>query len=127
MLKTKIMKKHNFLDSFIYALHGFRDTFKSEYNFKVHLAAAIIALLLGFLLNISIGEWFCICLVICLVFAAELFNTAIESLADEVSSEVNPQIKKVKDAAAAAVLILSVFALICGVYIYVPKILAIEF
>jgi diacylglycerol kinase (ATP) len=38
------------------------------------------------------------------VLAAELFNTAIEHLADHVRPELHPQIRIVKDCAAAAVL-----------------------
>ena len=39
-----------------------------------------------------------------LVLAAELFNTAIEHLADHVHPDLHPQIRLVKDCAAAAVL-----------------------
>lgn len=121
------MRRHSFTDSFIYAFRGIRDSFKSEYNFKIHLILALVAICLGFLLNISVSEWFCILLVISLVIAAELFNTSIESLADAVSPEDDPLIKKTKDAAAGAVLVLAGFALLCGAYIYLPKILGIEF
>ena len=38
------------------------------------------------------------------VLAAELFNTAIENLADHVHPDLHPQIRIVKDCAAAAVL-----------------------
>lgn len=120
------MKKHSFLHSFVYAFQGIRDSFRSEYNFKFHVLAAFVALSLGFFLDISVGEWFCITLVISLVFAAELFNTAVESLANAVSLAPNRHIKKAKDAAAAAVLVLSIFALLCGAYIYLPKIFGVE-
>jgi len=39
------------------------------------------------------------------VFAAELFNTAIEHLADHLHPDVHSQIRIVKDCAAAAVLV----------------------
>ena len=38
------------------------------------------------------------------VLAAELFNTAIEHLADHVHPDLHPQVRIVKDCAAAAVL-----------------------
>jgi len=41
------------------------------------------------------------------VLAAEMFNTAIERLADHLHPERHPQIRIVKDCAAAAVLISS--------------------
>ncbi len=46
------------------------------------------------------------------VLAAELLNTAIETLADHLSPEVHPQIRVVKDCAAAAVLVAVVGALV---------------
>jgi len=46
------------------------------------------------------------------VLAAELLNTAIETLADHLSPEVHPQIRVVKDCAAAAVFVAVVGALV---------------
>jgi diacylglycerol kinase (ATP) len=45
------------------------------------------------------------------VLAAELLNTAIETLADHLNPEVHPQIRVVKDCAAAAVFVCVVAAL----------------
>ena len=66
-------------------------------------------------------EWLWILLSIALVLAAELFNTALESLANLVSLEFQPLIKKSKDASAAAVLVVSILALLVGVFIFIPK------
>ncbi|MNY66215.1 Undecaprenol kinase [compost metagenome] len=56
-----------------------------------------------------------------LVFVCELFNTALEALADFASPGKHPQIKKVKDLAAAAVLLSAISALITGIIIFLPK------
>jgi diacylglycerol kinase (ATP) len=53
------------------------------------------------------------------VFAAELFNTAVEQLADHVQPELHPQIRIVKDCAAAAVLCAALGALGVGVALVV--------
>jgi undecaprenol kinase len=45
------------------------------------------------------------------VIAAELLNTAIERLADQIHPEPHPQVRIVKDCAAAAVLVLAVGSL----------------
>jgi undecaprenol kinase len=45
------------------------------------------------------------------VLAAELLNTAIETLADHLSPEIHPQVRVVKDCAAAAVFVAVVGAL----------------
>jgi undecaprenol kinase len=55
--------------------------------------------------------WALVLLISSAVIAAELFNTAIERLADQLQSEPHPQIRIVKDCAAAAVLVLSAGAL----------------
>ena len=56
-----------------------------------------------------------------MVWTAEIFNTAIEKTMDFISREKHPQIKLVKDLAAAAVLITAVSAIIVGAIIFIPK------
>jgi diacylglycerol kinase (ATP) len=46
------------------------------------------------------------------VLAAELFNTALEQLADRLHPEQHPQIRIAKDCAAAAVLVVSIGAIV---------------
>ncbi|MDR2285781.1 MAG: diacylglycerol kinase family protein [Sphingobacterium sp.] len=112
------------IDSFKWAFNGFRVAFKGEVNLKIHLIAATIAIALGFLFDIDRYEWLAILLVIALVLSAEIFNTAIEHLADFVSIERRPAIKKVKDLAAAAVLLHAIIAAIVGIIVFFPYILA---
>lgn len=111
------------IDSFKYAFNGFKILFKEEFNAKVHLVAAILAMILGFLFDLNTPEWIAILLAIALVIGAELINTAIEHLADFVSPEKRIVIQKVKDLAAAAVLIAAIVALFIGIIIFGPKIL----
>jgi diacylglycerol kinase (ATP) len=49
------------------------------------------------------------------VISAELFNTALEHLADHLHPEIHPQIRIVKDCAAAAVLMASCAAIAVGI------------
>lgn len=49
------------------------------------------------------------------VLAAELFNTAVEHLADHLHPEVHPSIRTVKDCAAAAVLVAVLGAIAVGI------------
>lgn len=110
------------IKSFKYAFEGLKTLFAEEHNARIHLIAAIIAIILGVVLKISPGEWIAVIILICLVFICELINTSLEALADFVSPEKHPQIKKVKDLAAAAVLISALSALITGLLIFIPKI-----
>jgi diacylglycerol kinase len=115
------MKK--FTESLGFAVEGIKETSQTEANFKTHLVIASIATLFGVLLSISSIEWIIVLLLIGLILSAELMNTAVELLADEVSKNYNKTIKKVKDAMAGAVLLLSIFAAIIGLIIFTPKIL----
>jgi len=109
------------LESFRYAFEGVWTLIKEEHNARIHIAGAITAVTLGFYLNITQTEWFIIVLCIGLVFSAEAFNSALEKLADKVSSDYDLLIKKCKDLASAGVLFISIAALIVGLMIFIPK------
>ena len=111
------------LKSFHYAFNGLASAFRQEHNFWIHTLAAIAAITMGWILNISAGEWIVIVLVIGGVFVAELFNSAIESLVDIISPELNKKAGRVKDMTAGAVLVAALAALVSGLIIFVPKLL----
>jgi diacylglycerol kinase (ATP) len=112
------------LSSFKFAFQGLLSLVKNEHNARIHLFATILAIVLGIVMKISVTEWALLTIVIGLVFISELFNTAIEKLADFIHPEWNDQIKKVKDYAAAAVFISAIIALVAGGLIFIPRILA---
>jgi diacylglycerol kinase len=53
----------------------------------------------------------------------ELLNTAIEKICNLITKDIHPVIKVIKDIAAAAVLIVALGRFICGIIIFLPKIL----
>ena len=95
----------------------------SEHNMWLHLSAAVIAMALGFALSISAMEWIAIVICIGAVFSAEAFNTAIEYLADRISSNYDEAVGRAKDVAAGAVLFLAVASAVVGAIIFIPKII----
>lgn len=106
--------------SFKYAAQGIRTLLRDEHNARIHLAATILVIVAGAVCGISTGQWCVIILLIAAVFALEAVNTAIEAIADRVSPEYSPLIKKAKDTAAAAVLIMAVAAVIIAAIIFIP-------
>lgn len=109
--------------SFKYAFAGLKTLFLEEHNARIHLVSMVIAIVLGFVFKISLNEWISLIVVMGLVFICELINTSLEAMADFASTEKHPQIKKVKDLAAASVLISAVVALLVGIIIFYPKII----
>ena len=109
------------LKSFLFAFKGLAYAFKTQLNFKVHCFFTVVVIILGFYFHLHTKEWLWISLAISLVLILELLNTAIEVLVDLVSPELNPKAGAIKDLAAAAVLVASLFALVIGLIIFVPK------
>jgi diacylglycerol kinase len=110
------------LKSFTYAFQGWKVLIENEHNARIHLVAAILAIIAGFALKISLMEWIVIALCIGLVFAAEAFNSALEYICNFVSPQYHELIKKIKDLSALAVLFIAAAAFISGLLIFVPKI-----
>ena len=107
----------SFLKSFGYALTGIKLSF-AQRNFKIQLLCAIIAIALGFYFSINSTEWCIILFSIALVLSLEVTNSAIEHFVDIVSPEYNQTAGKIKDLAAAAVLISAIVSAIVGVIIF---------
>ena len=110
-------------NSFTYAWSGIKALMRTEHNAWIHLALTIAAVALGIILKISKGEFLAIIIAMTMVWVTEILNTAIEKTMDFISLEEHPQIKLVKDLAAAAVLITAFSALLVGAIIFIPKIL----
>ena len=110
-----------------YALNGLRYAVVNERNFRIEILCAIFTIVLAFIFKITMFAWLILVMNICFVITAELFNTAIEKLANEVCKVTNPVIKIIKDVAAAAVVMAVLSAFICGLIIFGPLILNLFF
>lgn len=110
--------------SFGYAFEGIFEVIKSQTNFKIHFLVAFLAIAAGLYFAISTTEWCLIIGSIAAVLSAETFNTAIEHLTNLVSPDYHILAKKTKDAAAGAVLFMAIGAAIIGLFIFLPKVLA---
>jgi diacylglycerol kinase len=95
----------------------------SQTNARLHLIATVAVVALGYYFQISVNEWILITIAIAMVFSAELFNTAIERLADVIHPEYNPKIKTIKDLAAAGVLMTALGAAIIGIFLFGSRII----
>lgn len=110
--------------SFRYAFEGVQTFFATQHNAVIHLLMTVMALVAAVFFSVSKAELIAIVIAAALVWAAELFNTAIEKLADMVLDDFHPSIKFIKDVSAAAVLISAMAAFITGAIIFLPKLLA---
>jgi diacylglycerol kinase len=79
----------------------------------------------GAFLGLSAIEWAVVALLVVMVLAAEIVNTMVESLVDLVTTEYHPLAKVAKDVAAGVVLLTAIGAVIVGLLIFGPKMLAV--
>lgn len=113
------------LKSFKFAFNGIILLITHEHNAWIHCFAAVCVIIAGFAFDISTTEWIAVTFAIGTVLAAEAVNSSIEAIADLVSPGYNEAIKRTKDLAAGAVLILAISAAIVGLIIFIPKIMEI--
>jgi diacylglycerol kinase (ATP) len=105
------MKGRPFLERLGFALAGLRLALRQEPSLRSHLLAAAAVASILWISGAAALWWAVGALTVGLVIVAELVNTAIETLADHLHPDRHPQIKAVKDVAAAAVLVASCVAL----------------
>lgn len=122
-MKSKKFSLRSRLKSFEFAFNGIHTLIKEEHNSRIHIFMATCACICGLVLKLRNSEWIFIILAIGFVLVSEIFNSMIENLADLITAQKHPTIKKVKDLAAAMVLISAITALVIGAIIFIPKIL----
>ena len=111
------------LNSFRFAFAGVSYFLRTQHNAWIQSCIAILAILFGFILHITPLEWCAVLLCIGGVLSLEAVNSSLEQLSDELHPGLNEGIKKVKDLAAGAVLIMSVVAAVIGLVIFLPRLL----
>lgn len=108
--------------SFKYAFKGLKTFFVTQPHAKIHTIAIVVILSAGYYYKLNLREWSLVFFAIGLVIVAEVMNTAIEFLTDIVSPEYNEKAGKVKDLAAAGVLIAAIISVVIACFIFLPKI-----
>jgi len=114
----------NLLTSFKYAWAGVTYAFRTQRNFRIHVALASIVMIVGSLLHVNAVEAAILSVMICLVLVLELLNTALEAVVDLTVEQNYHELAKIaKDCAAGAVLISAIASIIVGVILLLPKVI----
>lgn len=115
-----------FIAGFGYAFSGLWYAIRTQRNMRVHVALALLAIILGIILRISAVEFALIFVAIIAVFIAEMFNTVFELCVDLASPEYHPLAKIAKDVSAGAVLLNAILAVIIALFVFVPHLWALR-
>jgi undecaprenol kinase/diacylglycerol kinase (ATP) len=112
---------NRFIKSVGFAINGLRVAWREQPNFKIHLALVVLVTLAAWLVKLSIVEWALIVICVGVVLAAELFNSVVEKLVDWISPQWSEQAGKIKDMAAAAVLVVAISSALVAILIFIGR------
>lgn len=119
----RLQGKSSFSKSVGHAMDGIHYTVSKERNFKIEIGMAFMVSVMGFVLKVSLMEWAVLVLTMAMVLALEMVNTAIERCVDLVTKDYRELAKIAKDVSAGAVLVMSLFSVVIGIVIFLPKII----
>lgn len=89
--------------SFHNTVHGLREGLLTEAAIKQEAFIAVVLLPVSFLIAENLWVWVALITSMCLVFAVEFLNTAIERLCNHLHPDLHNAIKATKDLASAGV------------------------
>ncbi len=117
------MKLHrrSWSSKFADAFRGLARAVRSQSSFFVHLWVAAIVVVAGIVLRVSPVEWCLLVGAIAVVLVAEIFNTAIESLARALPVGRHPRIRDALDMAGGAVLLSAIAAALIGAIVFLNR------
>jgi diacylglycerol kinase len=105
------------------ALRGWMFFYSRERNGQIQAVLGLVTVAAGFLFGISLLEWLAVLLCMGLVLGLEMVNSALEKLADRLHPERHPEIGKVKDMAAGAVLWAAVISAAIALLVFGPRLM----
>lgn len=99
------MKNKTFFKSVYCAVKGLIFALRTEKNFKYYFGIDILFFFLDFFVfKANKSAWYAYIVTSAGVYSLECVNTSVEHLCDFVSDQIRPEIKVIKDMAAAGVL-----------------------
>jgi undecaprenol kinase len=107
-------KNQSFFARLRFAWAGIVHAMRAEHSVRFHVCALGLVSIALVAFRPEPVWWAILIITSAAVISAELFNTALEHLADHLHPEIHPSIRIVKDCAAAAVLVMSLAAVAVG-------------
>lgn len=107
-----------FLKSLRAAWSGLQYAVQSQRNIRIQLFVGAMVIIAASIFRLSVIEWGILLFCIGLVMGLELINTAIEELVNLVHPEWSEKAGRIKDIAAGAVALASLFSIVIGLLIF---------
>ena len=117
-------RTRSWFEKFRGAFRGLGAGVRGQRSFLVHFSMTAAVLLMAGAVQVSLTEGCILLLCICVVLAAEMFNTSIECMAKAVSDQYHPQLADALDIASGAVLTTAIGASVIGIVILGNRLLS---
>src|SRR3990170_4291725 len=106
----------------------FRDAFRGvglgvrgQSSFRVHFFVAALVIVAAVVMRVSLTEGCVLAVCIAVVLTAEMFNSALESMAKAITDKHDPSLADALDIGSAAVLVAAIGAVITGAIVFVHR------
>lgn len=120
-----VKRESSWKRKFQVAVSGLRWAIVDQNSFHVHAVVAVMVISLAAVLRLAPWQWTALVIAIGGVFSAELLNTAIEQVVAVLHPEHDDRIGRALDVSAAGVLVAAMAAIVIGLIVFVPELLAI--
>lgn len=111
--------------NFVLAITAIGYVWREEFSFRLQVAAGVVTFALALYFRISPIEWMFVIMMSGAVLATEALNTAIEEICDALIAEHHPKVGRIKDIGALASALIGLAALVIGLIIFIPYIIAV--
>jgi len=115
-------RERTWAEKFRDAFRGAKDGVRGQSSFFVHFFVAALVMMAAIVLKVDTpAEWCLLLACITIVLTAEMFNSALESLAKAITDQLDPHVGRALNIGSAAVLIASLGAAIIGTIIFINR------
>ena len=121
MDETEPFRKRSWAKKFRDAFRGLKEGVRRQSSFFVHFFVTAVVIVTAAALEVNHYEWCLLLLCVIAVMVAEMFNSALESMARAVTDQEDPKVGRALDIGSAAVLIASIGAAILGMIIFLNR------
>ncbi len=121
---VKDLKLRRIPASFRYAARGLWHVLRTEQNMQIHAVAATVVVVLALVYQISSWDLALLVLAMGLVITAEVLNTVVEDFLDLLHPSQHAAVRRIKDALAGAVLLSALVAVVVGILVFWPYVVA---
>lgn len=111
------------MKSFKNAANGIATAIKGGRNLRFICVFLVLTVALGLIVRLTPIEWVVVLICCAGVICTEMINSCIECCVDLCTKEYAELAKKAKDMAAGATLVFSMFSVVVGLIIFVPRVI----